>query len=333
MSKRRLGKGIDALLGGPAEDTTAETTADTTVEGAPSGAAGGEGEPKEGIVTLPRERIRPNPDQPRKRFSQDTLEELAASIREKGVIQPIVVEAEKDGSYQIVAGERRYRAAGLAGLTELPVLIRTFTQSEKLEIALIENLQREDLNPIEEAQAFAGLIKEHGWTQEELAQRLGVSRTAIANSIRLLKLPEDISELVEEGTLSAGHARAVLSLHGEAAQRKLARKIEAEGLSVREAEALAKPRKTTPSAGDGGSNAGTGDAKEGTGSGADPKKDPRPVEIQQINDQLRDFLGTNVYVRGDNHRGQIQIDYYSMDDLERVLELIYEGTAPPELTL
>ncbi len=310
MSKRRLGKGIDALLGGPAEDTAGDTTA----EGVPSGAA-------EGIVTLPRDRIRPNPDQPRKRFSQGTLEELAASIREKGVIQPIVVEAEKDGSYQIVVGERRYRAAGLAGLADLPVLIRTFTQSEKLEIALIENLQREDLNPIEEAQAFAGLIKEHGWTQEELAQRLGVSRTAIANSIRLLKLPEDIGELVEAGTLSAGHARAVLSLHGEAAQRKLARRIEAEGLSVREAEALAKPRKTAAPR-----------RNDGSG-GSDPKQDNRPREIQDINNELRDFLGTYVFVRGDNDKGQILIDYYSMDDLERVLKLIYEGAAPPELTL
>lgn len=314
MSKRRLGKGIDALLGGPDDDT---------------GATGGDGRATEGIATLPLDRIIPNPDQPRKRFSQESLEELAASIREKGVIQPIVVEAQKDGSYQIVAGERRYRAAGLAGLADVPVLIRTFTRSEKLEIALIENLQREDLNPIEEAEAFAGLLEDYAWTQEELAKRLGVSRTAIANSIRLLKLPEDISELVQDGTLSAGHARAVLSLDGEAAQRKLARKIEAEGLSVREAEALAKPRKTSVLDRDGGS----GDAKKGTGVGAGSKEDNRPAEIRDINNELRDFLGTYVYVRGDNHQGQIQIDYYSMDDLERVLELIYEGTAPPDRTL
>lgn len=321
MSKRRLGKGIDALLGGPAEDATA-------AEVAASGATGEDGQPTAGIVTLPRKKIQPNPDQPRKRFSQEALEELAASIREKGVIQPIVVEEQRDGSYQIVAGERRYRAAGLAGLTDIPVLIRTFTRSEKLEIALIENLQREDLNPIEEAEAFAGLIKEHAWTQDELAKRLGVSRTAIANSVRLLKLPKDISDLVQNGTLSAGHARAVLSLDGEAAQRKLARKIEAEGLSVREAEALAKPRKT-PGAGGGASD----DAKKRAGGGSDPMEDNRPVEIKKINNKLRDFLGTYVFIRGDNHKGQIVIDYYSMEDLDRVVQLISEGTAPPDLTL
>jgi ParB family transcriptional regulator, chromosome partitioning protein len=320
VSKRRLGKGIDALLGAPGDDTPA-------AEVSASGTAGDAGEAREGIVTLPRHRIQPNPEQPRKRFSQEALEELAASIREKGVIQPIVVEEQRDGSYQIVAGERRYRAAGLAGLTEVPVLIRTFTQSEKLEIALIENLQREDLNPIEEAQAFTGLIKEHAWTQEELAKRLGVSRTAIANSVRLLRLPADIRELVEAGTLSAGHARAVLSLDGEAAQRKLAQKIEAEGLSVREAEALAKPHKTSVSDGD----SGAGGTKKG-GGGSDPKKDNRPQEIQDINNELRNFLGTYVYIRGDNHKGQILIDYYSMEDLERVLQLIYGGTAGPEGT-
>jgi ParB family transcriptional regulator, chromosome partitioning protein len=314
VSKRRLGKGIDALLGGPAEDAAA----DTTDEGVP-GAAESPAEPREGIVTLPLDRIRPNPDQPRKRFSQDALDELASSIREKGVIQPIVVESQKDGSYQIVAGERRYRAAGLAGLTDVPVLIRTFTQSEKLEIALIENLQREDLNPIEEAQAFAGLIKEHGWTQEELAKRLGMSRTAIANSLRLLKLPEDISELVEEGTLSAGHARAVLSFSDASAQQELARRIETEGLSVREAEAFVAsrnaPRKKKSGSKDGGATGGSSTVSRGRGT----------AELNDITQELLELFGNKVTIVGNNHKGQIRIDYYNLEDLERLIKQFREG--------
>lgn len=335
MSKRRLGKGIDALLGG-------QTAAEGSPEAGSRETGTTPGLPAEAIVTLPLDRVKPNPDQPRKSFSAEALEDLAASIREKGVIQPIVVEAQGDEGYQIVAGERRYRAAKLVGLPEVPAILRSFTEAEKLEIALIENLQREDLNPIEEAQAFAGLIKEHSWTQEELAKRLGMSRTAIANSIRLLKLSDGIQDKVARGALSAGHARALLSLDNKGAREALAQRIEDEGLSVRETEALSAGRPLPALKGTGesegeeqgtvpdktkakdkggsGSREGTG---EGEGTGGDGSKlSPEALDME---DKLMKLLGTNVKLVGTDNKGQLRIDYYSMDELSRLYQAIQDG--------
>ena len=336
MSKRRLGKGIDALLGGEAEQDSGPAAGH---ERAPDAS----GATSESIVTLPLERIQPNPNQPRKSFSPEALEDLAASIREKGVIQPIVVEAQEDQSYQIVAGERRYRAAKLVGLFEVPAIVRSFTEAEKLEIALIENLQREDLNAIEEAQAFAGLIRQHGWTQDELARRLGMSRTAIANSIRLLKLSEEIQEKVARGVLSAGHARAVLSVENKDGRASLVRRIEEEGLSVREAEALAGgrplPREEGTSGPESGRSKGSGETKgagkrgdsgqpnghSGEPGGAKGDQSNLSPEAQAIQKNLIEVLGTNVKLVGTDNRGQLRIEYYSKDELGRLAKAIEDG--------
>jgi len=213
-----LGRGLSALM------------ADVALEQQASAAAVGP------IVTLPVESLVPNPDQPRRYFDETALAELAASIREKGVIQPLVVR-KKGESYEIVAGERRWRAAQRAQVHELPVVVREFTDTEVLEIAIIENIQRADLNAVEEAQGYRALIERFGHTQEKLAEVLGKSRSYIANLLRLLNLPEEVQALVRDGKLSAGHARALVTADDAGA---LARKVVAEGLSVRQVEALMK---------------------------------------------------------------------------------------------
>jgi ParB family chromosome partitioning protein len=213
VAKRRLGKGIDALLQGRDLSQLEEQVA--------------------GVVSVPLDKLTPNPNQPRKEFSPEQLEELARSISERGIIQPILAEEQNDGTYVIVAGERRYRAAQMAGLTVVPVLPGTFSEEEKLEIALIENIQREDLNPMEEARAYRRLMDTAGLSQEDLSQRLGISRSAVANTVRLLNLPERVQEAIYHRNLSAGHARTLLALKEGSAQEKLLEAIEEEGLSVR----------------------------------------------------------------------------------------------------
>ena len=219
MSKRRLGKGIDALLQGRPLDELSNLSS---------------------IIMVDLDRIAANPDQPRKRFNQETLAELAASIREKGIIQPIIAEDRGDGTYTIIAGERRYRAAKLAGLAEVPVISQELSDEEKLEIALIENMQREDLNPMDEAHALQSALDHTGITQDQLAKRLGKSRPAIANSLRLLKLEPEIQRALLEGELTAGHARALLAVTDAGKRTELFERIRSDGLSVREAELAVK---------------------------------------------------------------------------------------------
>jgi ParB family transcriptional regulator, chromosome partitioning protein len=296
VSKRRLGKGIDALLQGRPLDQLSEMSS---------------------IHMVDVDSIVPNPGQPRRQFNEETLNELAASIREKGVIQPIIAEDRGNGAFMIVAGERRYRAAKLAGLTEVPVILQDLTEEEMLEIALIENIQREDLNAIDEARALQSAMEQSGATQEQLARRLGKSRSAIANSLRLLRLAPDIQEALTDGSITAGHARALLSLEDEEARRGLFDRVRDEDLSVRDAELAAKQLCMPPAS-------GATVTHEPPPAGERQKRaqppDGRSVELRRIQDRLIDVLGTQVVVKGTNVRGRIEISYFSTSDLERVIE-------------
>jgi ParB family transcriptional regulator, chromosome partitioning protein len=256
----------------------------------------------EDIVTIDTDRIIPGEQQPRKVFKDAALKELAVSIKEKGVLQPIIVTRTGDGTFRIVAGERRWRAASLAGLKKIPAMIKDVASEESLEIALIENIQREDLNPIEMAEAFHRLMTDFRLTQEELAAKVAKERATVANYLRLLKLPEEIKRLVNDETLSMGHARAILSIEGKSGQIEAARKIIGKGLSVREAETLAKEwvsvvrKKTRPK-----------------------ERDP---QIESIQERLIRHLGTKVRIYHRGNRGKIEIEYYSLDELDKLIEIL-----------
>jgi len=257
---------------------------------------------KGSIVELKLNDISPNADQPRKSFDQEKLEDLASSIRENGIIQPIIVCRGLQG-YKIVAGERRWRAARMAGLSVVPAIIRELTALQVLEHALIENIQRQDLNPLEEAYALEKLIKEHDMTQEKLAAVVGRSRPAIANTLRLLNLPEDIKKHLMNEELTAGHARALLSLPEHDAQVKAVNLIIARGLSVRETERLVKRLATPPK----------------------PQKKPEPayiLSIKEVEQRLAKSLGTRVRLKDKQGKGTIQIAYCSNEDLDRLLEML-----------
>lgn len=259
-------------------------------------------EVKGAIVNLRLNDISPNAEQPRKSFDQDKLAELAASIKENGIIQPIIVCRGTQG-YRIVAGERRWRAARLAGLTVVPAIIRELTDVQILQQALIENIQRQDLNPLEEASALERLLKDHQMTQEKLSAVVGRSRPAIANTLRLLQLPEDIQTLVRDELLTAGHARALLAVSGQIQQRKAAQLIIDKDLSVRETEKLVKRLNLPPK-----------EAK---------KPDPAyTLSVKDVERRLVGRLGTRVKLKDRQGKGTIQIEYYSNDDLERLIELI-----------
>lgn len=259
-------------------------------------------EVKGAIVNLRLNDISPNAEQPRKSFDQDKLAELAASIKENGIIQPIIVCRGTQG-YRIVAGERRWRAARLAGLTVVPAIIRELTDVQILQQALIENIQRQDLNPLEEASALERLLKDHQMTQEKLSAVVGRSRPAIANTLRLLQLPEDIQTLVRDELLTAGHARALLAVSGQIQQRKAAQLIIDKDLSVRETEKLVKRLNLPPK-----------EAK---------KPDPAyTLSVKDVERRLAGRLGTRVKLKDRQGKGTIQIEYYSNDDLERLIELI-----------
>ena len=287
-------------------------------EEAPEGGEASEGEP-EGIIeeydskdrknseaVLRISLIEPGADQPRKSFDREALEQLSDSIKKFGVLQPIVVK-KVDEHYEIVAGERRWRAARMAGLKEIPAVIQNFTEREVMEISLIENIQRENLNPVEEAKAFNKLITEYSLTQDELAERVSKSRTAITNSMRLLKLCEPVQNMLAEGKITAGHARALLSIEDPAMQKKLAEQIIENSLSVRDIEKMVKNLQN-------------------------PKVPPKPKEkedealtliYKDMEDHMKNALGTKVLVnRKDHNRGKIEIEYYSGDELERLYDLL-----------
>lgn len=289
MAKRGLGKGLGALF-----------TDDSNPIVAPSMP---EKEPADKVVLLKLSQVEPNREQPRKSFDEEKLAALAESIREHGVIQPILVQEIANGQYQIIAGERRWRASRLAKIKEIPAIIRSYDEQTVMEVALIENLQRENLNPVEEALGYKQLMDEFNLTQEKIAQRVGKSRPAIANALRLLVLPQSVLKLLSDGILSGGHARAVLSLPTEQLQEVLAERIVAEQLSVRQAEALAKILSV--------------EKKE-------KKEKPSAVEIEldQLQKSIGNKLGTKVKIINGAKKGKIEIEYYGGNDLERILKLL-----------
>lgn len=256
------------------------------------------------VISMRISLVEPNRDQPRKYFDDAAISELADSVRQFGVIQPLLVQ-KKDGYYEIIAGERRWRAAKKAGLKEVPVIVKNFSGQEAVEVALIENIQREDLNPIEEAKAYERLVHDFGLSQEEVAGRVSKSRSAVTNSMRLLKLGEDIQKMVENGSISEGHARAILGVSDPELQRQIADQIVAQKLSVRQTEKL---------------------VRELTSSSSKKKEksvdEAREAIIHDISEKLKTALGTKVSIRDNGKRGKIEIEYYSDDELERIFDLI-----------
>ena len=281
-SERGLGKGLGALLG----DTSLQTQ-------------------ESGSVYLPISQVEPGLNQPRKQFDQAALDDLSDSIREHGIIQPLTVRRLSSGYYQIIAGERRWRAAKLAGLHEVPAVIIEADDRKVMEIGLIENLQREDLNPMEEADGYLVLKEEFGLTQEEIAKRMGKSRPAIANALRLLSLPQGVRPMVEDGILSAGHARAVLAVKGgEKAQLAFAEYIVKKSLSVRQAEEKSKSFTLTPA--------------------EKPEKpaDPNAIYIKEAEKSLESRLGRKVTISSGKKKGKLELEFYDVDDLNALLDLL-----------
>ncbi|MBR4825077.1 MAG: ParB/RepB/Spo0J family partition protein [Spirochaetaceae bacterium] len=294
----RLGKGLDALF----EDAADEYSSTETDVAPASNAGGSAGTP----VMLEISKLKPNPFQPRTEFNDEALEELAESIKLHGVIQPILVEDAGDGTYYIIAGERRTRAAKKAGLEQIPVVFQTFSDEKKLEVALIENIQRENLNPIEEARAYQQLMQLSNLSQEEAAQRVGKKRSTVANALRLLKLPEDMLNAVAAGTISAGHARALLSVANPSDQRILFARITGSNMSVREAEQYASE---------------LNGEKAQNAKKAKPAEKPKDPDIAFVEQQFLIALGTKVSLKGSLEKGTIQIDYFSRKDLDRLYEI------------
>ena len=288
MAKAKgLGKGLDALMG---DSTTMQSQ-------------------EAGSVMLPISQVEPGLNQPRKRFDDEALADLAASIEEHGIIQPLTVRRLSTGYYQIIAGERRWRAAKLAGRDKVPVVIIEADDRKVMELGLIENLQREDLNPVEEAEGYLALLTDFGMTQEELARRMGKSRPAIANALRLTALPPSVRAMLVEGTITAGHGRAVLMVEGEQAQASFAQKIVEEGWNVRQAESAAK-RFTLE---------------------APEEKAPKPVDqdrlyIESAQKDLSLRLGRKVTISNGRKKGRLELEYYDVDDLNDLLDQLGQLT-------
>ncbi|MGG1659153.1 ParB/RepB/Spo0J family partition protein [Brevibacillus sp. NRS-1366] len=275
---RGLGKGLNALI-----------TSNLIEEG-------------EQVKEVSVNEIRPNPYQPRKEFEQSAIDELAASIKEHGIIQPLIVRKSIKG-YELVAGERRLRAAKVTGLKQVPVVVKAYTDQQLMEIALIENLQRENLNPLEEAEAYEKLIAHHEYTQEQLAKRIGKSRPHVANMLRLLQLPEGLRQMVSSADLSMGHARALLTVNEEKVQQQLAKDVVDKGLSVRQLEELVKQL-----------NVSRETKKKKT-----TKNEPILIAMEE---RLRSRFGTSVKIKKGTKRGKIEIDFYSQEDLQRIIDIL-----------
>lgn len=286
MMKKGLGKGLGALI-------TNESTEDES-----------------GVIELKINEIEPNAGQPRKYFDDEKLVQLSESIKQNGIIQPIIVK-KNESNYTIIAGERRWRAAKLAGISTIPALIKDYTEQQVMEIALIENLQREDLNPIEEADAFINLMNEFNLTQEQIAEKIGRSRSSIANTIRLLGLSNDVRKMIISGDLTSGHARTLVIIQNDELQKTAADYIVNNKLNVRETENYIK------------SLLNKKDKKKNT-------KNENP-EFKYVEDKLKNILGTKVKLNANKNRGKITIEYYSNDELDRLLDFFYNKSDKSDL--
>ncbi len=306
MAKKGLGKGLGAIFG---EDVVKENKEETEkkAKAKAEAKAAEEMDEKGRILMLKLDLVQPNKEQPRKTFDEEKINELAESIKNYGVLQPLLVQ-KNDSFYEIIAGERRWRAAKAAGLKEVPAVLKEYSKQEAMEISLIENVQRADLNPIEEALGYKQLIDEFGLTQEEIAVRVAKSRTVITNTMRLLKLDEQIQNMLVQGVITSGHARALLSLEDIQMQLKAAKEILDKKLSVRETERLVKRLQKETS----------GEKKE------EKKKDETLALIyQDLEDRMKSVMGTKVSIHNkDKNKGRIEIEYYSEAELERIVEMI-----------
>ncbi len=294
--KRGLGKGLDSLI-------PTNVMMESEVKHATVSTASSPEEEKDGTLMVKLSKVEPNREQPRKNFDEDSLQELAESLKQFGMLQPILVQNRGD-YYEIIAGERRWRAAKIAGLKEVPVIVRELTDQEIVEISLIENIQREDLNPIEEAQAYKRLLTAFHLKQDEVAERVSKSRTAVTNSMRLLKLCDEVQKMVVDDMISTGHARALISIEDPEEQYLIAQKIFDEKLSVREVEKLVKDLHKPPKP---------------------PKEENKTLQAiyQEISERLKQSLSTKVSVSAkQNGAGKIEIEFYNHEDLERLLERI-----------
>ena len=295
VKRNGLGKGLDSLIPNKAEKTVkAEKKPEEKKE---------ERKSESGEILVKINQVEPNREQPRKEFDEDSLMELADSIKQFGILQPLLVQKKKD-YYEIIAGERRWRAAKIAGIKEVPIIVKEYTNQEIVEISLIENIQRENLNPIEEAMAYKRLLEEFSLKQDEVAERVSKSRTAVTNSMRLLKLSPRVQQMIVDDMISTGHARALLAIDDEEQQYQLANRIFDEKLSVRETEKLVKALKN-------------------------PKTEKKAQKIEHtfvynnIEEQMKNIIGTKVIVNPKaNGKGKIEIEYYSEEELERIYDLI-----------
>ena len=295
VKRNGLGKGLDSLIPNKAEKTVkAEKKPEEKKE---------ERKSESGEILVKINQVEPNREQPRKEFDEDSLMELADSIKQFGILQPLLVQKKKD-YYEIIAGERRWRAAKIAGIKEVPIIVKEYTNQEIVEISLIENIQRENLNPIEEAMAYKRLLEEFSLKQDEVAERVSKSRTAVTNSMRLLKLSPRVQQMIVDDMISTGHARALLAIDDEEQQYQLANRIFDEKLSVRETEKLVKALKN-------------------------PKTEKKAQKIEHtfvydnLEEQMKNIIGTKVSVNPKaNGKGKIEIEYYSEEELERIYDLI-----------
>ena len=295
--KRGLGKGLDSLI-------PTNVMMESEVKHATVSTASSPEEEKDGTLMVKLSKVEPNREQPRKNFDEDSLQELAESLKQFGMLQPILVQNRGD-YYEIIAGERRWRAAKIAGLKEVPVIVRELTDQEIVEISLIENIQREDLNPIEEAMAYKRLIDEFKLKQDNIAERVSKSRTAVTNSLRLLKFDETVQQMLIDEMITAGHARAILSIADKEKQESIAMKVFDEKLSVRETEALVKRMLEPPKT-----------AKKSKFSSAED------AIYESLEEKMKSIMGTRVQIhRKKNDKGKIEIEYYSKDELERIIDL------------